>query len=173
MSTPNEVSYEEFEQFLKDLNHRVWEVRRDACERLGEIGDPRAVDALIFALQDGVGAVRFAAAGALGKLGDPIAIPALLTLLESNEFGTHGPVIEALTELKAQEAIPYFINLLLDEDARIRGLAANALMQLTRQFIPFKAKGALEEREESVRHWLAWWDKTCAQNQEGQEQQEG
>ena len=99
MSNGNEVSYEEFEQFLKDLNHRVWEVRRDACERLGEIGDPRAVDALIFALQDGVGAVRFAAAGALGKLGDPIAIPALLTLLESNEFGTHGPVIEALTEL--------------------------------------------------------------------------
>ena len=163
--TENDVSNEyrftpeEFDQLIRDLNHRVWEVRRDAAEALGDCGDTRAVVPLVRVLQDGVGAVRFAAASSLGKLGDVSAVPALIALLDANDFGSHGPVIEALTELKAQEAIPYFIRFLRDNDPRIRGLAANALMQLTRQFIPFKAKGTEEEREEAVRQWEAWWDK--------------
>lgn len=153
------VSDDQLQQHLKDLNHRVWEVRRDAAERLGEARDTRAVVPLVRALQDGVGGVRFAAAEALGKLGDQSAVPSLIALLDSEEFGSHGPVIEALMELRAQEAIPYFIRFLRSDDARIRGLAANALMQLTRQFIPFKAKGTQEEREEAVLQWEAWWDK--------------
>src|ERR1700710_2863005 len=97
---------EEFDQFIRDLNHRVWEVRRDAAESIGESGDTRAVVPLVRVLQDGVGAVRFAAASSLGKLGDASAVPALINLLDANDFGSHGPVIEALTTLKAQERIP-------------------------------------------------------------------
>ena len=153
------IDDEQLDQMLKDLNHRVWEVRRDAAEKLGEARDVRSVLPLVRVLQDGVGAVRFAAAESLGKLGDQSAVPALMALLDNNAFGSHGPVIEALMELRAQEAIPYFIRFLRDDDARIRGLAANALMQLTRQFISFKAKGTPEEREEAVLQWEAWWEK--------------
>ena len=39
MSGEFRISQDELDQFMKDLNHRVWEVRRDACEKLGECGD--------------------------------------------------------------------------------------------------------------------------------------
>ncbi|MCY3023530.1 MAG: HEAT repeat domain-containing protein [Planctomycetota bacterium] len=144
---------------LRDLNHRVWEVRRDACEELGALGDQRAAAHLTRLLSDGVGAVRFAAAEALGKLGDKSAVPALLALLDNPVFGAYGPVIEALASLRAQQAIPYFIRFLRDHDPRVRGLAANALMVMTRQFISFKAKGSEAERAAAIAQWEAWWEK--------------
>jgi len=148
-----------FDSLLRDLNHRVWEIRRNACEELGALADQRAVQHLIRLLGDGVGAVRFAAADALGKLGDKSAVPHLLGLLDDPQFGSYGPVIEALASLKAQEAIPYFIRFLRDHDSRVRGLAANALMVMTRQFIGFKAKGSEEERAAAIAQWEQWWEK--------------
>ena len=148
-----------FENLLKDLNHRVWEIRRDACEELGDTGERRAVPYLMRALNDGVGAVRFAAAEALGKLGDKSAVPALLALLDNPNFGSYGPVIDSLANLKAKQAIPYFIRFLSDQDVRVRGLAANALMVLTRQFIGFKAKGTADERAAAIAQWELWWEK--------------
>ncbi len=155
----NDASEDSFDQLLRDLNHRVWEVRRNACEELGAQNEARAVPHLIRLLNDGVGAVRFAAAEALGKLGDRTATPALLGLLDNPHFGSYGPVIEALAALRAQEAIPYFIRFLRDRDPRVRGLAANALMVMTRQFISFKAKGTEEERNAAIALWEAWWEK--------------
>jgi HEAT repeat protein len=149
----------DLDALVKDLNHRVWEVRRNACEVLGSSGDPRAVPHLVRALQDGVGAVRFAAAEGLGKLSDPEAIPHLIALLDNPNFGSYAPVIESLASLKAQQAVPYFIRFLRDPDARIRGLAANALMVMTRQFIGFKAKGGETEREAAVKQWETWYAK--------------
>lgn len=167
---------ESYDLLIKDLNHRVWEVRRNACEELGALGDQRAVPHLSRLLGDGVGAVRFAAAEALGRLGDRSAIPALLSLLENSHFGAYGPVIDALASLRAQQAIPYFIRFLRDQDARVRSLAANALMVMTRQFISFKAKGAEEERNAAIAQWEAWWEKnqaailSAAQNASGKGQ---
>jgi HEAT repeat protein len=149
----------DFDALVRDLNHRVWEVRRNACEELSTSGDTRAVPHLTRLLNDGVGAVRFAAADALGKLGDKSAIPPLLALLDNPNFGSYGPVIESLASLKAQEAIPFFIKFLRDHDARVRGLAANALMVMTRQFIGFKAKGTEEERNAAIAQWEQWWEK--------------
>jgi|GEM_PF-1836152 len=152
-------SGDQFETLVRDLNHRVWEIRRNACEELGAAADPRGVPHLVRLLQDGVGAVRFAAAEALGKLGDKSAVPALLQLLDNPNFGSYGPVIESLASLRAQEAIPFFIRFLRDQDPRVRGLAANALMVMTRQFISFKAKGSDTERAAAIQQWEAWWEK--------------
>lgn len=148
-----------FEDLLRDLEHPVWEVRRNAGEGLAALGDARAVKHLIAMLDDEVGAVRFAAAEALGKIGDPVAVPVLLERLENKDFGAVGPLIESLANLKAVEAIPYFINFLRDHDARVRGLAANALMVMTKQFISFKAKGTRKERETAIAEWEVWWKK--------------
>jgi HEAT repeat protein len=152
-------SAESFDQLLRDLNHRVWEIRRNACEELGTGGDPRGVPYLIRLLGDGVGAVRFSAAEALGKLGDRQAIPPLLALLDNEHFGAYGPVIEALGNLRSTEAIPYFIRFLRDADPRVRSLAANALMVMTRQFISFKPKGPEAERNAAIQQWETWWEK--------------
>ena len=152
-------SADDFDKLVKDLNHRVWELRRNACEELGNSQDKRAVSHLVRLLEDGVGAVRFAAAEALGKIGDKAAVGPLIGLLDNPQFGSYGPVIESLASLKAQEAIPYFIRFLRDRDPRVRGLAANALMVMTRQFISFKAKGTDEERQAAIDQWEAWWAK--------------
>lgn len=53
---------------------------RHAAEALGEIGDPRAVEPLIAALQED-GDHRAAVVTALGKLGDPRAVEALISQL--------------------------------------------------------------------------------------------
>jgi HEAT repeat protein len=158
-SNPQEIVKPDLESLFRDLNHGVWEVRRDACEELGSSGDRSAVPHLIRLLGDGVGAVRFAAADALGKIGDKAAVTALLPLIDDPNFGSYGPVIESLANLRAMEAVPRFIRMLSDRDPRVRGLAANALMAMTRQFIGFKAKGSEEERANSIQQWVAWWEK--------------
>jgi HEAT repeat protein len=152
----------DFDTLIKELNHRIWEVRRDACEELANRAEKRAVPHLIRLLNDGVGAVRFAAAEALGKIGDKSVTGNLLKLLDDPHFGAYGPVIESLANLKAPEAIPYFIRFLRDGDPRVRALAANALMVITRQVILFKAKGSEDEREAGIKQWEAWWLKNKA-----------
>jgi len=56
-------------------------LRQHAAEALGEIGDPRAVGALIGALGDARYVVRIAAIRALGRIGDRRAIEPLVTVL--------------------------------------------------------------------------------------------
>ena len=147
----------DYDTLVKELNHAVWEVRRDACEDLATKGDKRAVPHLVRLLNDNVGAVRYAAVEALGKVGDKSVVPQIIRLLDSPYFGSYAPVIESLANLKAPEAIPYFIRLLRDDDPRVRNVSASALMVTTRQVIPFKAKGTPEEREVAIKQWEAWW----------------
>jgi HEAT repeat protein len=146
---------------LAELHHRIWEVRRDACEELAAYRNHQTVNALIPMLDDGVGAVRFSAAEALGKVGDRAATAPLIKHLHNTNFGSLVPLIESLANLKAQEAIPHMIELLKSTDVRTRGVAANALMAMTRQFIGFKAKGTEEERASAIDQWQKWWEKNC------------
>ena len=62
-------------RFLKD--GESWVQRRGAAEYLGDLGDRRAVPALIVSLKDQEINVRVSAARALGKIGDATSIPAL------------------------------------------------------------------------------------------------
>tara|TARA_B000000460_G_C21378590_1_gene332805 strand:+ start:406 stop:630 length:225 start_codon:yes stop_codon:yes gene_type:complete len=63
------------EDYVRNLNHKdmhgkpVRSVRLHAAEALGKIGDERAVEPLIEALNDEEGHVRRGAAVALGRLG--------------------------------------------------------------------------------------------------------
>ncbi|MFN7134353.1 MAG: HEAT repeat domain-containing protein, partial [Myxococcales bacterium] len=67
------------------------DVRKFACDVLGEIGDGGAVPALVQALEDGDCNVRAAAAEALGKLGGPEACAAL----ERQLGEPHDPLVTA------------------------------------------------------------------------------
>ncbi|MCX7805621.1 MAG: HEAT repeat domain-containing protein [Planctomycetota bacterium] len=160
--SPGQDQAQRVTALLLDLEHPVWEIRRDAAEDLGNLGEQAALPSLVRHTRDPVGAVRFACVEAIGKLGGTAYAKDLVALLDDPSFGAVAPVIEALANLKDPIAIPYFIRFLRDPDPRIRGLASNSLMVLTRQFIAFKAKGTEEEREQAVRQWEEWWEKNRA-----------
>jgi HEAT repeat protein len=64
------------------------------------------VPALIQALGDDWGNVRFAAAEALGKLGDPQAVPALIQALGDSGWDVRRAAAEALGKLGDPQAVP-------------------------------------------------------------------
>ena len=75
---------EQIESLIGALGDDDWEVRRDAAESLGEIGDLRAIEPLIDALRnDRHRYVRSSTIRALGRIGDPKAVEPLIDL--SNE----------------------------------------------------------------------------------------
>ncbi len=65
---------------IERLHDDDWWLRLTAADALGHIGDPRAVQPLIQALEDPE--IRWAAVEALGRIGDPRALPALAHLLK-------------------------------------------------------------------------------------------
>ncbi len=67
------------------LRSPSWGVRNTSVMLLGEIGDVRAVEPLIAALDDDNGIVRSGVAAALGKLGDARAVEPLLQRLAAAE----------------------------------------------------------------------------------------
>ncbi|ACL17788.1 HEAT repeat domain-containing protein [Methanosphaerula palustris] len=74
--------YEHYRGLLIDPNPTA---RWKGAEALGRLGDPRAVDDLIGALQDEDRFVRKKAVWALGRLGDPRAIPPLRGLYRTED----------------------------------------------------------------------------------------
>lgn len=92
-------------------------VRADAAEALGEIGDPRAFDALHEALGDETSLVRAAVAKALGNLGDTRAIPALLRLIGDDGFDSRRYAAYALAKFDDPRVAPALIRLLTGHES--------------------------------------------------------
>ncbi len=61
------------------------EIKENAAEALGVIGDKRAVNQLIMALKDSNPGVRFSASYALGQVADPRALPELERLAATDD----------------------------------------------------------------------------------------
>lgn len=80
-------------------NHEDLIVRGRAALMLGKLGDPRAVQPLIQALDAPGLQTPMYAAQALGKLGDPRAIQPLLTLLHSGNEKVREAALESLKRL--------------------------------------------------------------------------
>jgi HEAT repeats len=81
---------------LSDPNR---EIRRNAANALGMIGDPQATDALIQALTDSDWYVRSCAADALGKIGDPKAIEPLNKASTDSDWAVRSSVKKALKRI--------------------------------------------------------------------------
>jgi len=125
------------------------------CSSLGRIGDPRAVEALVTALDDKVSHVRQATVEALGKTGDARAVEALTAALEDENSSVRHAAAWALERLGwrpdvSQAAAAYWIinadagkcvaigslavkplvTALGDEDKHVRQAAATALLEI-------------------------------------------
>jgi HEAT repeat protein len=80
--------------------------RGRAALMLGKLGDPRAVEPLIRALDAPGFQTPLYAAQSLGKLGDPRAIEPLLRAIETHNDKMRDAALEALVKLGYQETEP-------------------------------------------------------------------
>jgi len=71
---------QDVEGLIKALKHKDFEVRKNATDALGEIGDVRAIEPLIQALKDKGRGVQKYAAKALGEIGEPAVEPLIEAL---------------------------------------------------------------------------------------------
>ena len=105
-------------------------VRQYLAIGLGEVGDPRAVEALIGAVDDGDLQTRINATLALGRLGDARAAPGILPLLDSDEPDLRKAAAYALGGLDAAESRGPLEALLNDP---VEDVAWNAALALARR----------------------------------------
>jgi len=114
---------------LKDENAAV---RLAAVQSLGNLSDPRAVDALVQALKtDTDPEVREAAAEALGEIDSPRAVPGLIAALGSEKVGAvRAKIAWALGEIDDKRAVEALGAVVRDPDAEVRRQAVSALGEL-------------------------------------------
>ncbi|MHC4713584.1 MAG: HEAT repeat domain-containing protein [Planctomycetota bacterium] len=102
-------------------------VRAAAARTLGAIGDRRAVEPLINALDDMEGEIRSSAAGAFQMMPDPRAAERLLRCLSDPESRVRGAALRAFTKISDERAVEPVIRILIEGDSSVREVAASAL----------------------------------------------
>lgn len=83
--------------------------RLDVARALGRLGDRKAVEPLINALDDEDDSVRTVVAGALGVLGDGRAVDPLIKLLNDPSIDTRSGAARALGKIGDKRAVPHLI----------------------------------------------------------------
>lgn len=114
------------EPLIRVLQDERFMLSWDAAEALGEIGDARAVEALIAALREKMPQ----AAEALGKIGDARAVEPLIAVLQSERADLRKTAMQALGRIGDARAIEPVVVLLQDRNKEVRTAAANALTSL-------------------------------------------
>lgn len=114
---------------LEALNDANTNVVYNVVECIGDIGDPRAVPALMRLLTDHTDEwVHVATLEALGKIGDQRVVNLLLSLV--SEELVVDPLITSLGVLGDSRAIPILVTYLKDKDRDVRELAVKALVAI-------------------------------------------
>ncbi|MCP4658525.1 MAG: HEAT repeat domain-containing protein, partial [bacterium] len=116
------------EPLMELLNAAEADLRTYAALTLGECGDPRAIPALLAALDDDDANARYHAIEALGKLRAHQAVDALLALAQERDFALSFPALDALAAIGDALVAPQIVPLL--EDELLRTAAADALGKL-------------------------------------------
>jgi len=125
------VAHQDARGLIRALDYdRDAEVRRQAAEALGSMGDEQALAPLIFRLNDDDLAVRTAAARALGQIGDPRAVEALTALVEQEPEELASVAAQALGAIGSADATPTLIAALVDQDPSLREVSSQALAQI-------------------------------------------
>ena len=118
------------EGLIKALGYKKdAKIRSGAAVVLGEIGDTRAIEPLIPALQDKLVVVRANAAEALGKICDTRAVEPLIAALQDNDKDVHKIAAEALGKI-GSPAVEPLIAALQDSSEYVRSDAAEALERI-------------------------------------------
>jgi len=109
---------------VRALKHRDLRTYHSA-KLLGDIGDPRAVDALVRGLEEG----RWSQVEvqALGRIGGPRAVDALLRLLKHEDKDARWEAVQALGRARDPRAVLPLVQALKDKDYHVQVRAAASL----------------------------------------------
>jgi HEAT repeat protein len=128
-----DLTSEEYGILLSLLSHKKTRLRWSAAARLGKIGNSRATEPLINALQDSNWLVRLHAARALGYLEQPISIEPLIKMMNDECPYVRRRVVIALRQLnsnKDDRITETLISALSDSDKFVRAHAAWELREI-------------------------------------------
>lgn len=119
----------------KDIDSLLWalrnensNVRREAAEALGRIGDVKAVEPLIKAFVDMNEQVRHSAAEAVGRIGEPAIEPLSQALRDSEEI-VQMQAVRALGKMGSARAIELLIGAFMTDDWGFQILVSDVLAQ--------------------------------------------
>lgn len=138
------------EPLLPLLQHPAEKVRQTAATALAQIGDPRALDALMFALGDASWYVRQQAALGLGRIGDERAVEALIHALGDKDPLVRRAATEALGNFAPEESLQWLVRMLKDGVYEVRLAAAQALSRLQDPAVVDAMLNALAEDETEI-----------------------
>ena len=134
------------------------EVRLAAAQALGELDDPRAIEALSQALRtDADPRVRETAAWALGEIESPTAVPALIAALRAEKVATvRDRIVRALGEIEDARAVDAIGDALRDESVAVRRTAIWALGEIESADAVPALMPFLKDDDVEVRKQAAW-----------------
>lgn len=143
---------------VETLGDHDLEVRQAAVAALSNMGDPRAVQALMRILRDdAVDDVRAAAAFALGEIEDPAAVPALAEALRTDRSAeVRKNAAWALGQIEDARAVEALGAALNDADAEVRHMSMWALGEIESPAAVPALIAALSSGDAEVRHTAAW-----------------
>lgn len=128
----------DFDYWVQQLNSSYWGDQEKACEKLGELGDTRAVVPLTARLIDTfysvreaaneAGWVRCVACEALGKLGDKRVVALLIMRLWDDSEEVRGVACKALEKLRAGRMVTAVVGVLNHQPE-----ACDALMKIVKE----------------------------------------
>lgn len=121
-------AYEELVHLYRQKSHE-WLIQMSIIAALGELGDRRAFELLVEALDTENTLLKAVAIGSLGELGDPRAISVLAPYTSDTEWQIRQRLVQALSRLGTAEARPLLIQLSTDEVELVANEAQEALQQ--------------------------------------------
>lgn len=124
------VQTERFDVLADALEHERAEIRAEAADALGDLGDRRAVPLLVHALTDPSVAVRCTASYALGDLRDLRAVHPLIAVLSDPEAAARRIAAYALGNLGDPSAMEAILDAMTDRDPEVREAASSAVHKL-------------------------------------------
>ena len=150
------VNSQMFQRLPAALNHSDEDVRWQAVEALGEVGNPQAVDALIAALNHSDSDVRWQAATALGKIGSSQAIDALSAALYHADTIAISHLPSVLSKIGNPQAMDALISALNDSNSELRNFAVWALGEMGNPQATNALISALKDSSSEVRSKAAF-----------------
>lgn len=156
------------QSLIKALNYKkMWQVRAEAAEALGELQNQAAVSPLITLLQDPDQTVRVAAIQALGKLEDQRAVEPLMALLQDKNTDVLEKAATALGKLGDRRAVEPLIILLefrRDQSYQYFVVQRAAIQALNRLKGPRAFEPLIDLlRIRSERNEIKWVQRTAAE----------